>query len=73
MIFDKHENLKYKFGNRLFWAEGYYASTVGLYMICNTYSEWENHVKEIVNTNIFNRKDFLHWLYDKRNFEELMS
>lgn len=21
-------------------------------MICNTYSEWENHVKEIVNTNI---------------------
>ena len=41
-------------------------------MICNTYSEWENHVKEIVNTNIFNRKDFLHWLYDKRNFEELM-
>ena len=30
MIFDKHANLKYKFGNRRFWAEGYYASTVGL-------------------------------------------
>ena len=30
MIFDKHANLKYKFGNRHFWAEGYYASTVGL-------------------------------------------
>jgi len=30
MIFDKHANLKYKFGNRHFWAEGYYVTTVGL-------------------------------------------
>ena len=30
MIFDKHANLKYKFGNRHFWAEEYYISTVGL-------------------------------------------
>lgn len=30
MLFDKHANLKYKFGNRHFWAEGYYVSTVGL-------------------------------------------
>ena len=30
MIFDKHANLKYKFGNRKFWGEGYYVSTVGL-------------------------------------------
>ena len=30
MIFDAHANLKYKFGNRHFWAEGYYVSTVGL-------------------------------------------
>lgn len=30
MIFDKHSNLKYKYGNRHFWAEGYYVSTVGL-------------------------------------------
>ncbi len=30
MIFDKHVNLNYKFGNRKFWAEGYYVSTVGL-------------------------------------------
>ena len=30
MIFDKHANLKYKFGNRHFRAEGYYVSTVGL-------------------------------------------
>ena len=30
MIYDKHANLKYKFGNRHFWSEGYYVSTVGL-------------------------------------------
>ena len=30
MIFDKHANLKYKYGNRKFCAEGYYVSTVGL-------------------------------------------
>ena len=28
MIFDRHANLKYKYGNRHFWAEGYYVSTV---------------------------------------------
>ena len=30
MLFDRHANLKYKFGNRHFWSIGYYASTVGL-------------------------------------------
>jgi len=30
MMFDKHANLKYQFGNRHFWAEGYCVSTVGL-------------------------------------------
>ena len=30
MMFERHSNLKYKFGNRHFWAEGYYVSTVGL-------------------------------------------
>ena len=30
MIFERHGNLKYKFGNRNFWATGYYVSTVGL-------------------------------------------
>ena len=24
MIFDRHANLKYKYGNRHFWARGYY-------------------------------------------------
>ena len=30
MIFERHSNLKYKYGNRNFWATGYYVSTVGL-------------------------------------------
>ena len=30
MMFDRHANLKYKLGNRHFWSEGYYVSTVGL-------------------------------------------
>lgn len=29
MIFDRHANLKYKYGNRVFWAKGYFVSTVG--------------------------------------------
>jgi putative transposase len=29
MIFERHGNLKYKYGNRHFWCKGYYVSTVG--------------------------------------------
>ena len=45
MIFDRHANLKYKFGNRHFWAEGYYVSTVGLNeaTIKKYIQEQENH------------------------------
>jgi putative transposase len=41
MIFERHANLKYKFGNRHFWAEGYYVSTVGL----NT-ATIQKHIRE---------------------------
>ena len=30
MIFERHANLKYKFGNWSFWATGYYVSIVGI-------------------------------------------
>ena len=29
MIFDRHANLSYKYGNRHFWCRGYYVDTVG--------------------------------------------
>lgn len=28
-IFERHTNLKYKYGNRRFWCKGYYVDTVG--------------------------------------------
>ena len=31
MIFERHANLKYKYGNRHFWCRGYYVDTVGRY------------------------------------------
>ena len=30
MIFERHAQLKYKYGRRVFWAKGYYVSTVGI-------------------------------------------
>ena len=29
IIFDRHANLKYKYGKRSFWARGYFVDTVG--------------------------------------------
>lgn len=29
MIFDRHANLKYRYGSRNFWCRGYYVDTVG--------------------------------------------
>ena len=29
MIFDRHANLKYKYGSRSFWCRGYYVNTAG--------------------------------------------
>ena len=29
MIFDKHANLKYKYGSRNFWRRGYFVDTAG--------------------------------------------
>ena len=29
IIFDRHANLKYKYGDRCFWCRGYYIDTVG--------------------------------------------
>ena len=29
IIFERHANLKYKYGNRVFWCREYYVSTLG--------------------------------------------
>ena len=40
MIFDRHANLKYKYGNRHLWCRGYYVDTVG-----NNAKKIEEYVK----------------------------
>ena len=51
MIFEWHANLKYKFGNRHFWSEGYYVSTVGLNeaTIKNIYKIKKNKIWWMIN------------------------
>ncbi len=41
MIFERHANLKYKYGNSHFWCRGYYVDTVGknTLQITRVYSE----------------------------------
>ena len=43
MIFDRHTNLKYKYGNRHFWCRGYYVDIVGKY---------ENAIKEYIKNQL---------------------
>ena len=43
MIFDRHANLKYTYGNRHFWCRGYYVDTVGKY---------ENAIKEYIKNQL---------------------
>ena len=51
MMFDKYANLKYKFGNQHFWAEGYYVSTVGLNEI--TITKYVQEQEKITEMNLF--------------------
>ena len=43
MVFDRHANLKYKYGNRHFWCRGYYVDTVGKY---------ENAIKDYIKNQL---------------------
>ena len=43
MIFDRHANLKHKYGNRHFWCRGYYVDTEGKY---------ENAIKEYIKNQL---------------------
>ena len=57
MMFDKHANLKYKFGNRHFWAEGYYVSTVGNNKTA-VYRYVENQLKEDMMSDQLTIKEY---------------
>ena len=52
MIFERHANLKYKYGNRHFWCRGYYVDTVG--KNAKKIQEYiQNQLKEDDETDIF--------------------
>ena len=57
MIFERHANLKYKYGNRNFWAKGYFVSTVGLNT--ETVKEYiKNQEKEDMMENNLSTKEY---------------
>ncbi len=49
MIFDRHANLKYKYGNRHFWCRGYYVDTVG-----RNKQAIENYIRNQIQEDIIN-------------------
>lgn len=58
MIFDKHANLKYKYGNRQFWCKGYYVDTVGRNK--KAIQEYiKNQLKEDLEYDQMNLKEYI--------------
>ena len=59
MIFDRHANLKYKYGSRHFWAKGYFCDTVG---------KNEKVIREYIQTQLQEDK-----LYDQMSMKEFID
>ena len=58
MIFDRHANLKYKYGNRHFWCRGYYVDTVGRNK--KQIEEYiRNQLQEDIMTDQISMKEFI--------------
>lgn len=58
MIFDRHANLKHKYGNRHFWCRGYFVDTVGK----NTKKIEEyikNQIREDIVADKMNMKEYI--------------
>lgn len=59
MIFERHANLKYRYGNRHFWCRGYYVDTVGK----NT-----KKIREYINNQL--KED---WMADQISLSEYID
>ena len=59
MIFDRHANLKYKYGSRHFWAKGYFCDIVG---------KNEKVIREYIQTQLQEDK-----LYDQMSMKEFID
>ena len=57
IIFERHANLKYKYGNRTFWCRGFYASTVGNNKSA-VYNYVANQLKEDLMTDQMTIKEY---------------
>ena len=58
MIFDRHANLKYKYGNRYFWCRGYYVDTVGRNQ--NAIKEYiKNQLEEDIASDQISLKEYI--------------
>ncbi len=58
MIFDRHANLKYKYGNRHFWCRGYFVDTVG--KNAKKIEEYiRNQIKEDLTADQINLKEYI--------------
>ena len=58
MIFDRHTNLKYKYGNRHFWCRGYFVDTVGKYE--TAIREYiDNQLKEDIMNDQLSLKEYM--------------
>ena len=56
-IFERHANLKYKYGNRVFWAKGYFVSTVGKKKMIAEYIR--NQLKEDMISDQMTIKEYI--------------
>ena len=66
MIFDRHANLKYKYGNRHFWCRGYYVDTVGKNE--NKIAKYiRNRLQEDVMEDQINLKEYIDTFTGKMN------
>ena len=58
IIFDRHANLKYKYGNRHFWCGGYYVDTVG--KNSKRIEEYvRNQLQEDITEDAINTKEYI--------------
>ena len=57
IIFERHSNLKYKYGTRNFWCTGFYISTVGNNKT-TVYRYVENQLKEDMITDQLTLKEY---------------
>lgn len=57
-------------GNLKRWLRKKKNKKQGRYAICNTYTQWEEHVKNVIKKEMINYEDFIHWMYEERNKAE---